>query len=320
MSLKKNRLAKKIDIAGKQAQYDAAAKSVLSDKSILANILKGCVSEFKEYDTEIIKTKYIEADVRVSEVAVDADEQPEDIRGRAAELTSVTEGLLVYDVIFDVKIPDPKKEKCAIINIEAQKEYNVGYPIPKRADYYTGRLISSQKGTVFRKSDYGKLRKVISIWIIMEVCDRKKNSITVYDTSERQLCGNFKISKQNYDMQTVIMIGLGDHTKTENRLLKILDVLFAENICASEKHKLLEHMGIAMTEETKEEVNEMCNLGEGIYEKGIERGIERGENKLLARMIASGKLTLEEISEITGVELNAVKQISEYNSRIKQAV
>ena len=324
MTLKKNRLAKKLDIAGKQARYDASAKSVLSDKSVLAHILKECVSEFKEYDTETIKSKYIEAEVRVSEVAVDDDAQPEDIRGRAVELNSVAEGLLVYDIIFDVKIPDPKKEKCAIINIEAQKKYNVGYPIPKRADYYTGRLVSSQKGTIFRKSDYGKLRKVISIWIIMEVCDKKKNSITVYDMNERQVCGNFKVSKQNYDMQTMIMIGLGDHTKTENRLLKILDILFAKDISAPEKQKLLEQMGIAMTEETKEEVNEMCNLGEGIYEqgieKGIEQGIERGENKLLAKMIASGKLTLEEISEITGVELNAVKQISEYNSRIKQAV
>jgi len=76
-----------------------------------------------------------------------------------------------------------------------------------------------------------------------------------------------------------------------------------------------------MTEETKEEVNEMCNLGEGIYEKGIEQGIERGENKLLAKMIASGKLTLEEISEVTGMELKAVKQIAEYNNtRIKKAV
>ena len=110
----------------------------------------------------------------------------------------------------------------------------------------------------------------------MEVCNKKKNSISVYRTKEDMLCGEFKVQKNNYDMQTVIIIGLGDHTKTENRLLKMLDILFAKDMSAPEKQKLLEQMGIAMTEETKEEVKEMCNLGEGIYEQGIEQGREDG--------------------------------------------
>ena len=317
MTLKKNRLAKKLDIAGKQARYDAAAKSVLSDKSVLAHILKGCVSEFKEYDTETIKSKYIEAEVRVSEVAVDDGAQPEDIRGRSVELNSVTEGRLVYDIIFDVKIPDPKKEKCAIINIEAQKKYNVGYPIPKRADYYTGRLVSSQKGTIFRNSDYGKLRKVISIWIVMEVCNKKKNSISVYRTKEDMLCGEFKVQKNNYDMQTVIMIGLGEHTKTENRLLKMLDILFAKDMSAPEKQKLLEQMGIAMTEETKEEVNEMCNLGEGIYEQGIEKGIEQGESRQKEKGIRALVETCRELGAAPGIIED--KLVSKYTMSHKDA-
>ncbi len=52
-----------------------------------------------------------------------------------------------------------------IINIEIQNDDTPGYPIPKRSIYYGSRLISAQRGSVFKDHEYGKLKKVVSIWI-----------------------------------------------------------------------------------------------------------------------------------------------------------
>lgn len=53
------------------------------------------------------------------------------------------------------------------INLEAQNDFNPGYPLLKRAVYYCGRMISSQYGTVFVKSHYEKIQK---IWECKIVC------------------------------------------------------------------------------------------------------------------------------------------------------
>ena len=45
-----------------------------------------------------------------------------------------------------------------------------------------------------------------------------------------------------------------------------------------------------MTEEIDQEVSSMCNLSEGIFEKGIEAGIVRGRAEGKAEGIAAGKL------------------------------
>ena len=44
-----------------------------------------------------------------------------------------------------------------------------GYPIPKRGIYYGSRLISAQRGTVFKNQEYGKIKKVVSIWICQSI-------------------------------------------------------------------------------------------------------------------------------------------------------
>ena len=56
-----------------KATYDAAAKRFLSDKSILAWLLKYCVSEFKNYGITEIAEKYIGNDIEVSIIPIEPD-------------------------------------------------------------------------------------------------------------------------------------------------------------------------------------------------------------------------------------------------------
>ncbi len=67
-----------------------------------------------------------------------------------------------------------------------------------------------------------------------------------------------------------------------------------------------------MTTEVEKEVNDMCNLGEGIYENGLSAGIAEGTVKgkiegredfrkafydLRAEALKNGELSLDEINE-----------------------
>ena len=70
-----------------------------------------------------------------------------------------------FDLIFYAYIPNEKELTKFIINLEPQDEFYPGYPLVKRGFYYDARLISGQYGTEFTGQEYGKIKKVISIWI-----------------------------------------------------------------------------------------------------------------------------------------------------------
>ena len=59
-----------IDSADIGAQYDAACKRVLSEKSILAHTMKGCMEEFRDVPLDDIANKYIEGTPEIGETPV----------------------------------------------------------------------------------------------------------------------------------------------------------------------------------------------------------------------------------------------------------
>jgi len=132
---------------------DAEAKGLLSHREVIANILSMCVPECQCISPEHISDNLL-GEVRTGEAPVDDLSRTALIRGGNAEDSSPKEGG---------------------INFESQSARK-GYPMGKRAMCYASRMISSQKGTVLRNSDHGKIRKSYSIWI-MGAC-RKRNEGT----------------------------------------------------------------------------------------------------------------------------------------------
>lgn len=59
-----------------------------------------------------------------------------------------------------------------------------------------------------------------------------------------------------------------------------------------------------------EEANTMCNLSEGIYEKGIKEGIKEGVSKTVESWLRK-RLTCEFISDNFDIPIETVKQIAE---------
>lgn len=275
--------------------YDQAAKGVLSQKKVLAYILKRTVPEFESASLDDIANIYIEGTPEVSTVPVSKDktnavrhalerQDTPKIKGAQNEDNSITEGSIVFDILFRAKAPETNELITLIINVEAQKRLNPKkktgdtYPLLKRAVYYASRLISSQKGTEFINSDYDKIKKVYTIWICMEA-PQGKSAINRYQLKEQHLLHRYKEPCQNYDLMGIIFVYLGN-SKVKDQLINLLDLMFKSSKNASEKITTLHNdFGIDLTQEGEGDLAVMCNLGEGIYEDGLMKGKQEGWKK-----------------------------------------
>ena len=96
----------------------------------------------------------------------------------------------------------------------------------------------------------------------------KQNTINVYSVKEDSLIGEHVEPVSNYDLLTVVMIYTADDfMDLQNDVIKMLSVLLSRNLDAQERMNILEKdFNIAMTEEVKQEVGEMCNLSKGVRE------------------------------------------------------
>jgi len=277
-----NALANRIDTAGAMMSYDQACKKVLANRYILAWILKSCIREYHDAALDDIAKRCIEGEPEVSRAPVHADEKPGFIKGMNTESVSMTEGKMTFDVKFRALIPGQAKATDMILNVESQNKFYPGYPIVKRGIYYAGRMISEQYGTVFENAEYEKLRKVASIWICTNPPKNRRNSITRYSMRENNLVGIAREKESNYDLITVVTVCLGGHGERQNEdrydgLLKMLGVLFSQDVQPDEKKRTLQdEFGIPMTRKLKGGIEGMCNLSQGVYDKGIKDGRKEG--------------------------------------------
>ena len=239
------------------ASYDALAKRILSRKVILARILKHCVAEFANCSLDDIAAKYIEKDpiANINKIPLD---DTLDIRGGHTESKSPKEGLVTFDVICDVIAPTNKKPIRLIINIAPQKTTKVHYPVTKRAIYYAARLISSQKEKIFKGDQYGQLRKVYAIWVVMDTSPKRADSIQRFEFSQKVLHGTWRDKRKNFDLMTIILLNLGDGEMSDN-LLKLLHLIFLDMLKSEQKELILKkEYGITLTSR---------------YAKGVERHV-----------------------------------------------
>ena len=320
-----NQLAHAITQTEYDSSYDKAAKKLLANKQILAQIMKGCVNEYSDCTVDDIVEKYIEGTPEVGSVGVHVDDtnrpkkSTDVIKGSNNEDSALTEGTLFYDVRFDAIAPksadSAEQEEVIrlIINVEAQTKFKPGYPLTKRAIYYCSRMISAQHGPIFKKSEYGKIRKVYSIWVCTKPSDEFQNTLTRYSIRPEQLIGNAAEKSENYDLMSVVTICLGKpDTENYTGILKFLDVLLSSSRAATEKKKILEEeFGVAMSEELEREVLIMCNLSQGVKAEGREEGIGIGEMRMLIKQVRKGRVTVEEAAEDAEMTVEEFKKVME---------
>lgn len=275
-------LAQEIRAKEGKEKYDSACKRLLSQKNILAWILKSCVEEYRDCSITDIAEKYIEGTPQISVVPVNPDETNAEpvIRGIRTEDSTLTEGTVVYDIRFVAYVPGGGEPIQLIINVEAQSS-TTGYPLIMRAIFYCCRMISAQYGTEFTKSHYEKIKKVYSIWVSVSPRKAERNTITRYRITEENMVGQVKELVRHYDLLTVILIGLGDPDDEEcTDILRLLSVLLSNKIDEQKTKQIMQdEFGIPITEEMGRAVTEMCNLSQGVENRGIEKGMARGQAK-----------------------------------------
>ena len=100
--------------------------------------------------------------------------------------------------------------------------------------------------------------------------------------------------------------------KVDSDILNLMNTLLSSKVSETEKKRVMqEDFNIIMTEELESEVSDMCNLSQGIWDSGIEKGKKEQAIETALKMIARGKLTLEEIAEDSGLTLEEVKELAD---------
>ena len=295
-----------------KAQYDACAKKLLGYKDILARILIEAVEEFRGISPEEVKS-LIEDDIQIGKVPVDSgitnvivgvDEDGKEIIGMNTVNEELNAGYILFDIIFYVRLQDGHSK--IIINVEAQRKEPTEYDILNRAIFYVSREISSQKNREFVNSNYNDIKKVYSIWICMNMPEDNMNHIHLINDT---IIGN-QIWKGREDLVNIVMVGLAKEISAKEEkyeLHRLLGTLLSETLKEEEKLDILKNeYHIPMKKSIKEDVKIMCNLSEGIEERGIIKGKAELLKQQVQKKLAKGK-SIEVIADELEEEVADIK-------------
>ena len=328
-------IKKAINAADMDAQYDEKAKRLLGNKIILAHILAKTVDEFREMEPEDV-LPYIEGchvpvahdrhgpsrEARqpyISAVPVDPgqtntaiEKNGQRIVGLNTENAEINEGLVRFDIVFYVRMKDGVSQ--IIVNLEAQKDAPSGYHIRNRAVFYVSRLISSQKERDFVKTNYDDIKPVYSIWICMNM---EENSMDYMHLTNDRVLG-FSQWEGGLDLLNIVLIGIASELPEHDNnyeLHRLLSAMLSVELSTDEKLGIMEkEYNIPINDKMREDVNAMCNLSQGIREKGRAEGRAEGgmekEEKIILNMYTN-HFTLEQIALATGRGMEDIRAVIE---------
>ena len=290
----KTEAAAMISCYDNKKKYDMYCKKLLSNKQILAYVMKGCIPVYADIPLEDIPS-YIEmSSINTADCEYIDDHQ--------VEVTdeAIPGAQIKYDIQFEATIPmkQKKADKSTpadkkvrmIINLESQAKDDPGYPLIKRALYYCSRLMARQKHPKdgFQHSDYDRIKKVCSIWICIGHNNQKNDVINTYKIQETCETKIWHAAREDYDLLTAVMVypkkegvrkaqdipnAVEQEDENKQRLLELLKILFIKNLVIEDKmDQLQKTYGILMEKEIDKEVMDMCNFSDFIEQRGKEEG------------------------------------------------
>ncbi|WP_051205811.1 hypothetical protein [Butyrivibrio sp. FC2001] len=295
-----------IDLAAKRAQYDEIVKEILSDKQVLARILKYTLDEFKDAEIEDIIANI--GDPVISKTRMEPGyTNTQKVKKESEEDNVPGENKIFYDIRFSAYYGEELIK--ILVNIETQrtsKAYKLGYHLDNRIIYYLARMISSQKEVEFAHSDYDNLKAVRSIWICMDAAN-DEDSINRIRFKQDAIYGK-EIEFPNIDKVQGIIIRLrkGQNLeKSKNDLIAMLEEFLGKDETEIKRKRLSEEFNVVINDETERRISEMCNLSQVLIDEGIEKGELSG--KVTARY--EDGMSIEDIAEKTQISIDEVKTI-----------
>ena len=204
-----------------------------------------------------------------------------------------------------------------IVNIEAQKAEPSAYDIINRAVFYVSRMISSQKGREFIKSNYNDIKRVYSIWLCMNM---SQNCMNYIHFTQESVVGTYQW-KGDIDLANIVLIGLAEDLpeKEKYELHRLLGALLSAKLDINTKLDIIgNEFDIPLESDIRKDANDMCNLSQGIkeqtYVEGTENGIAIGKQEGIAETIIKMSrkgYEAEQISDILDMTAEEVREIIE---------
>ena len=279
---------------------DASTKNLLHQKEFLSVILMLAVKEFEGYSAREIMDFIEPSSISIEDTDVSNGRTNAQIEGDAAEFNVLHEKVSYFDILFKAKNPKLSEKNGFLVNlhidIEPQKDYKPGYPIEKRGLYYLARRLSSQLGIVTETTDYSSLEKCYSIWICRDNIPKEEQATISFFEIKNTNIGTVKVSEEDYDLMTMIVIRLGhsDINKGTELIHFLNSIFFPQEEGAFET--ISNYIDFSENEELRREVSSMTGVGQSVYNEGIGLG-EKRLAKLIQKLLKEKKY--EEASLVT---------------------
>lgn len=250
----------------KNRERDAVFKYFISRKDILVPLLQFAVERFRgpEMKKKLENALNNEGNGR--------------IRCLNTESASMENGRIIYDSLFDVDIPDEDRFMLRV-NVEEQLYGTTPYPLEARAAYYLGRMISDQKNTDFVNDSYGDIRKVVSVWIMLDAPRRLWNTAFRTETVLTPFFGTpDPDERKKFDFFQLVVIYISPvQSEQMEPILGILGTLFSPSLNQDTiTEKLKQEYKITVDDEFSEELGKLIATREGdrnyFYDEGLADG------------------------------------------------
>jgi hypothetical protein len=136
-----------------------------------------------------------------------------------------------------------------------------------------------------------------------------ENSMDYIHLTNDKVLGNHKWEGK-LDLLNIVLIGLTKVLPEQDEryeLHRLLSALFSAKLSVDEKLDIIEtEYNIPLKDDTRKEVDVMCNLSQGVWEDGK----AEGEAKIIINMSKKG-FTIEQIADVTDKSSEEVKAIIE---------
>ena len=180
----------------------------------------------------------------------------------------------------------------------------------KRGSFYSGRMISAQKESVFHNSDYDKLQKVYSIWLCIDPDEEVRGVCNTYSMTETCLAKEYHFPKEQYDNYCIVMVCLQDK-ESDNDMVRLFSSIFDNEMPVEKKLQLATECGLPVTTDIKEGINQMCNYSDFVEQQGVEKGHLESLSESVANLVRSGHFSIEAALDILKVSADIRSTVKE---------
>ena len=228
---------------------DDTIRNIICDIGIQQALLKEVVPETMSLDADKIQ-KLLCTDENEQILLLNSTFKEHDKTERRADF--------VYRFYHD--------NKYYYINIEAQRYILKDEQLISKGEEYSRRiLLEEQDRKIHKKAhDLGRVKSVI-----LNFASDDDSAELIYHGSGVSYIPGGPYTDFGYGHTEVIICNVkSDISKHRNRFLKIICAIVKTNMKYDDKIKLLEELGVSISEEKREEINKMCDYLEFIKNQG----------------------------------------------------